>query len=60
MPGHPDFPGFASKPLHASASNRIMEGFARKLGLNGEEMAGLPNERIQAVARALFEESGKV
>lgn len=45
---------------HASASNRIMEGFARKLGLNGEEMAGLPNERIRAVARALFEESGKV
>lgn len=45
---------------HAAASSRIMEGFARKLGPGYEEPAGLPNERIQAVARALFEESGKV
>lgn len=44
---------------HASASNRIMEGFARKLGLSREELAGLPIGRTQAVARALFKESGR-
>lgn len=44
---------------HASASNRIMEDFVRKLNRNVEEIARLPTERIQSVARALFEESGK-
>lgn len=44
---------------HASAASRIMEGFARKLNLSCAELESLPNAQVQAVAKALFEESGK-
>ena len=44
---------------HSSASGRILEGFVRKLKRNPSEIERLPNEQVQTVARALFEESGK-
>ena len=42
---------------HAVASNRIMEGFARKLNLNCVEAEVLAIEQIQKVALELFKES---
>ena len=43
---------------HASASGRIVEGFARKLGLSRAQLEGVPKETVQAAARSLFQESG--
>lgn len=42
---------------HTAASERIAAGFTRKLKLPRAELEGLPIERVQAAARALFEES---
>lgn len=42
---------------HAAASERIIDGFVRKLNLDRAEVEKLPNRQIQAVAEMLFEES---
>ena len=44
---------------HASASNKIIEGFARELNRSRAELEALPNEDIRAVASALFTQSSK-
>lgn len=43
---------------HASASDRIIKGFARRLNLENAEIEKLPIGQVQAVAGILFEESG--
>lgn len=42
---------------HASASARILEGFARKTNLSSAEAEQLPIPQVQAIAGALYEES---
>lgn len=42
---------------HASAAERILDGFAEKLKLRHGEMSRLPAEEIHTTARILFEES---
>lgn len=44
---------------HVSASNKIIEGFARELNRSRAELEALPNEEIRAVASALFTQSSK-
>lgn len=44
---------------HALAASRIVDGFAKTLGLSCAELEKLPNVQVQAVAKALFEKSGK-
>lgn len=42
---------------HAAASNRIMEGFVRKLNLNRTEVEGISVEEVQKMALELFQEN---
>lgn len=44
---------------HASASDRIAEGFAEKLNLNRAEIGALPIEIIQSTAKLLFAENNQ-
>lgn len=42
---------------HITAARRITDGFARKLNLNHTEIARLPHEQVQAIAKELFQKS---
>ena len=45
---------------HAAAAQRIMDGLSGLLGADAWEVPGLPAEQIQAAAKTLFAESGRL